>query len=148
MRSHRLVLFGALLAILLTAAPVAAATGGGGGGGIVITVDLTGTLDRGAANISGTLTCSPLWTSLPAVVDANPYLTQPVGRLRSVSGGGSIRLSLDSCANPVAWQALVIPFSGKFAAGIAYVQVQAFGCDEAFNCDQGQTTAIVKLLRH
>jgi len=147
MRSRILVLLGALTTILIVAAPVAAATGGGPGG-VLITVNPTGNVSSGTATISGTIACSPLWTSAPVGVFGDASLTQPVGRLHAVNGDAQINLTINDCSAPTAWQETVVPFNGRYAAGTAYVQVSVFGCDQVGNCDQGSLTAVIKLKAH
>jgi hypothetical protein len=147
MRSRILVFLGVLAVVLIGAAPVAAATGGGSGG-IAITVSPTGTVSNGTATISGTISCSPLWTSPPVQFFGDASLNQPVGRLHSVNGDTQFNLTIESCDTPVAWQATIFPFNGRFAPGTAYVQVNAFGCDQVSNCDQGSLTAVIKLKGH
>jgi len=147
MRSRGLLILGAMAAMLISAAPVAAATGGGSGG-VIITVNPTGSVSSGTATISGTIACSPLWTSAPIQVFGDASLTQPVGRLHAVNGDAQINLTINDCSAPTAWQETVVPFNGRYAAGTAYVQVSVFGCDQVGNCDQGALTAVIKLRAH
>src|SRR5690242_8093642 len=147
MRSRILVLLAVLAVVLIGAAPVAAATGGGSGG-ITITVSPTGTVSNGTATISGTISCSPLWTSLPVQLNADANLNQPVGRVHSVGGDTFINATIESCDTPFAWQVTLFPFNGRYGPGTAYVSVNAFGCDQASNCDQGSLNAVIKLKGH
>lgn len=147
MRSRILPILGALAAVLISAAPVTAATGGGSGG-VTITVNPTGTVSGGLATISGTVACSPSWTSTPVQLFGDASLTQPVGRLHAVNGDAQINLTINDCSAPLPWQVTVVPFNGRYAGGTAYVQVSAFGCDGVGNCDQGAQTAVIRLNGH
>lgn len=145
---HILAALALAAALAISADPITmASTIGPPGQGVVITINPTGTLSNGTATISGTADCSAsVWTSFPVVTLGNySQLSQPVGRLNSVNSQSFFNLTFDSCASPVSWSVTFFPFSGRFSGGTAYATVDISGCDQAFNCDGGQATAVVKL---
>jgi hypothetical protein len=128
---------------------------GGGNGGVLnvsldwgppaptldMTVDRYGEADPnpGIAKLSGTATCSNAQDAAVSV-----FLSQPVGRVATISGYGYSGLICDGAAHH--WAAEVYPDSGgKFAGGKATLAAYASACG-SYDCasDSEQRTVVLR----
>jgi hypothetical protein len=100
-----------------------------------------GTVDQaGNTTITGTLDCTG--TVLNSVTISGS-VTQPVGRLRSVSGSFT---TSTRCASAQPWSALAQPNTGRFAGGPATVNLPSPSvCNLAGCATVPSTTAVIKL---
>lgn len=102
-----------------------------------LTVNPKGKVDRyGNALISGTITCSganfaDLWVSLK----------QSVGRF-AILGDGFASGTCDGTTQP--WEAVVVPYNGKFAGGKAASFTYLFACGNAL-CSESYREQTVRL---
>ena len=102
-----------------------------------ITVDPTGSVDRGIVTLAGTASCSA--TPDFAVIDLS--LRQRVGQ-RTIEGFGSTDLS--QCGpTPTTWTVVLEGFNGRFAGGQATGDITMFAC--ALECQSIDESFTVKL---
>jgi hypothetical protein len=93
----------------------------------------------GVATIHGTYTCTDA-----SFIDIFGYVTQPVGRLFTITGGFDV-FDVDTCdGSSHQWSANVVPNSGKFAGGKAITVAFSFACG-TFECADGFTQQTVRL---
>jgi hypothetical protein len=112
---------------------------------LTVHVSLTSaSLDQfGVVTVSGTLTCSAPAGEAWVIVDVR----QPVGRLRSIYGN-VYDYELGTCdVTPQPFEVEVVPVSGKFAPGTAYVTVAAGACTDPVNFEGCSADAQTKSLK-
>jgi hypothetical protein len=93
--------------------------------GVKLVVDATGRFSKsGAATITGTATCS---------AGANAYLfanlTQPVGRIATITGFSDMVLDVPCDGTAQQWSITITPSSGLFKGGKATAHVFVSACD-------------------
>jgi hypothetical protein len=97
--------------------------------------------ETGAVLVTGTVTCSE-----PTVfTDAFADVRQPVGRFKTIRGFAGEPLG--PCEEESPFELLVLPESGSFKPGTAFLFVSTSGCldAEATICDSDSTSLVVKL---
>jgi hypothetical protein len=100
------------------------------------------TFEQGAVLVTGTVTCS----EPTAFTDVSVEVRQPIGRFRSISG--STFDSLGPCTDELPFSLLVLPDSGKFKQGTAFIRASAFACDVEFNfCDDDAAIQAFRITR-
>jgi hypothetical protein len=102
---------------------------------ISLTLDAVTFGELGTIVVAGTLTCSePAGVSSGSgVPSVTAQVFQPVRRLHTVTGYGFDEVH--ACdVTPLPFEIVVVPSSGRFAPGIAYVIVSVFICN-ALTCD-------------
>jgi len=111
-----------------------------------LTLDAVAFGELGTIVVAGTLTCSepagvPTGYGMPVV---SAQVLQPVRRVHTVAGYGFTELH--ACdVTPLPFEIVVVPTSGRFAPGIAYVTVSVFVCNAAYICDGDTITDAVWL---
>jgi hypothetical protein len=82
----------------------------------------------------------PRWVC-PSV---SAQVLQPVRRVHTVAGYGVSELN--TCdVTPLPFEIVVVPQTGRFAPGIAYVTVSVFACTDAFICMGDTITDALRL---
>ena len=92
----------------------------------------------GNVTVSGTLDCSG---TVPNGVSVGGTVSQPVGRLNSVTANFATRIT---CAHGLTWTALAQPATGRFVGGPATINAFVSACNLA-GCGGGNITAVVRL---
>lgn len=106
----------------------------------ILTVDPSGTFDSksGTATVTGTASCG---AGASASVDGS--LSQPVGRIATISGFGFANGPIVCDGTPHPWSFVVTPQSGKFKGGHATASVFMGACN--FTCANQQVTQTITL---
>ena len=105
-----------------------------------LTVDSTGAFDprTGDATVSGTASCAP-----GAFGEIGAALTQPVGRITTITGFAPGFASVMCDGTPHPWSLLVVPNSGMFRGGHATASVDMTSC--TYICAFPQVTQTIQL---
>lgn len=106
---------------------------------VFLSLDDTGFVDRhGVASVSGRVSCNQ-----PLGVSIGISLTQPVGARFVIQGFGD---TFVSCEPPsVPWKVSISGTNGRFAAGRAHVDADAFACDSEGFCTSDHKSADIRL---
>jgi hypothetical protein len=96
------------------------------------------TLEAGAVVVTGSVTCSAPTRHTDVYVDVR----QPVGRLKSVSGGAYE--SLGPCEGELPFSLFVAPWSGAFKPGTAFISADVSSCIKGA-CDGATSSVVIKL---
>ena len=106
---------------------------------VSLTLDAVTLGELGTIVVAGTVTCSE-----PVVPTVSAQVIQPVRRLHSVVGYGVTEPH--ACdVTPLPFEIVVVPSTGRFAPGIAYVTVSVFACTDAFICMGDTITDALRL---
>ena len=110
-----------------------------------LTLDAVAFGELGTIVVAGTLTCSePADVSSFGLPVVSAQVLQPVRRLHTVMGYGSDQLN--ACdVTPLPFEIVIVPQTGRFAPGIAYVTVSVFVCNNAYICDGDTITDAMRL---
>jgi hypothetical protein len=117
---------------------------------VSLTLDAVAFGELGTIVVAGTLTCSEL-AAVPSFgpppfgpPSVSAQVLQPVRRLHTVVGFGFTEVK--ACdVTPLPFEIVVVPTSGRFAPGIAYVSVSVYVCNYANICDGNTITDAVRL---
>lgn len=108
---------------------------------VTLTVDATGRFDHaGNATVGGTASCSAAVTFASVEV----FLSEPVGRVSTVTGQNGVNLSCVPGGPPVPWSMVVPPGEGRFRGGHAHASAQWVGCNPV-ECAYDYVDADVRL---
>jgi hypothetical protein len=103
---------------------------------IDLTVDPTGTVDRGLVTLTGTASCS----QTPDYAEVDLSLQQKVGK-RTIAGFGFTEVTCGP--SPTPWTIVLEGSNGRFAGGQASGDITLFAC--ALECQSVSETFVVRL---
>lgn len=107
---------------------------------VSLTLDAVAFGELGIIVVAGTLTCSePVNVFSFGLPTVSAQVLQPVRRLHTVAGSGFTEVK--ACdVTPLPFEIVIVPQTGRFAPGIAYVTVSVAVCTNAYLCDSDTIT--------